>query len=58
MQSPLVRIYEELPEADVLRALEPLAEAKQTLADAKKRAAKGEEEEEEEDLGEELPKVG
>lgn len=48
---------EELPEADVLRALAPMAKAKQTLASAKKRAAKGEEEEEEEDVGEELPKV-
>ena len=48
---------EELPEADVIRALAPIAEAKQTLASAKKRAAKGEDEEEEEDVGQELPKV-
>ena len=47
---------EELPEADVLRALEPIAEAKVTLANAKKRAAKGEAEEEEA-LGEALPTV-
>ena len=49
---------EELPEADVIRALAPIAEAKQTLASAKKRAAaKGEDEEEDVDVGEELPKV-
>ena len=45
---------EELPEADVLRALAPIFDTKQTLADAKKRAVK---DAEEDDIDEELPNV-
>jgi hypothetical protein len=49
---------EELPEADVRRALNTIAEVRDTLSDAKKRAAKEEEvAEDEEQLNEELPNV-